>query len=214
MRQPATVFQMEGEISMSITIGKKPESGFGDPLGMLSDCHRRIERFLRVLAILASQAQGSKLSEEQCHALEAALHYFRVAAPLHTLDEENSLFPRMRTHQNPQVHEPIRQLEALEADHQSTETAHREVEAIGRRWLAEGSLPDEAVRRLSLILDNLQAIYEAHIHQEDNEVFPLAAKSLEPSELEALGREMAIRRGLDPDHLLRQWPFDPNRQSM
>jgi hemerythrin-like domain-containing protein len=199
---------MEGE-SMSITIGKKPESDFGDPLGMLSDCHRRIERFLRVLAILASQAQGSKLGEEQCSALEAALHYFRVAAPLHTLDEENSLFPRMRTHQNPQVYQPIRQLEALEADHQSTETAHREVDAIGRRWLAEGSLPDEAVRRLSLILDNLQAIYESHIHQEDNEVFPLAAKSLKPCELEALGREMAIRRGLDPDHLLRQWPLDP-----
>ena len=137
------------------------------------------------------------------------MDYFRVAAPLHTLDEENSLFPRMRIHQDPQVHEPIRQLEALEADHQSTETAHREVEALGRRWLAEGSLPDEAVRRLSVILDNLQAIYEAHIHQEDNEVFPLAAKSLEPCELEALGREMAIRRGLDPDHQMRQWPLDP-----
>ena len=61
---------------MAITIGKKPESDFGDPLGMLSDCHRRIERYLRVLAILASQAQGSKLNEEQSHALRGSLGLF------------------------------------------------------------------------------------------------------------------------------------------
>ena len=40
---------------MPIVIGAKPESSFTDPLGMLSDCHRRIEMFLNVLVRLAEQ---------------------------------------------------------------------------------------------------------------------------------------------------------------
>jgi len=34
---------------MAIQIGAKPDSGFDDPIGMLKDCHRRIERFLGIL---------------------------------------------------------------------------------------------------------------------------------------------------------------------
>jgi hemerythrin-like domain-containing protein len=194
---------------MAVTIGKKLESDFSNPLGMLSDCHRRIERFLKVLVVLTSQAQGAELNEEQCHALETALHYFRVAAPMHTLDEEDSLFPLMRAKPSPQQHEAIRQLRALEADHESAEAILQEVAASGWRWLKEGTLPAEAVRRLSLILHNLQVIYATHIHQEDNEVFPLAARLLEPSEIQGLAREMAIRRGFDPDrsNRPRQLPF-------
>ena len=194
---------------MAVTIGKKLESDFSNPLGMLTDCHRRIERFLKVLVVLTSQEQGAELNEEQCHALETALRYFRVAAPMHTLDEEDSLFPLMRAKPSPQQHEVIRQLRALEADHKSADAMLQEVEALGWRWLKEGTLSAEAVRRLSLILHNLQSIYAAHIHQEDNEVFPLAGKLLEPSEIQALGHEMAIRRGFDPDrsNLLRQRSF-------
>jgi hypothetical protein len=33
---------------MPIVIGAKRESDFTDPIGMLSDCHRRIEMFLNV----------------------------------------------------------------------------------------------------------------------------------------------------------------------
>jgi hypothetical protein len=68
----------EGAV-MAVTIGKKPKSDFSDPLGMLSGCHRRIERFLNVVAILTSQAQGSELSAKERHTLETALRYFRVA---------------------------------------------------------------------------------------------------------------------------------------
>ena len=31
---------------MPITIGAAPEGSFAEPLRLLSDCHRRIERFL------------------------------------------------------------------------------------------------------------------------------------------------------------------------
>jgi hemerythrin-like domain-containing protein len=80
---------------MAVTIGAKRESDFTDPLGMLSDCHRRVERFLRVLIDVTVQEQGAELSTEQQAALEAGLRYFREAAPKHTADEEESLFPRL-----------------------------------------------------------------------------------------------------------------------
>jgi hypothetical protein len=76
-----------------IVIGAKRESDFTDPIGMLGDCHRRIERFLDVLVRVAEQAHGEALNEEQRGALDTALHYFRDAAPKHTADEKESRFP-------------------------------------------------------------------------------------------------------------------------
>ena len=41
---------------MPITIGAKPTGGFSNPIELLSDCHRRIERFLAVLVTVARHA--------------------------------------------------------------------------------------------------------------------------------------------------------------
>ena len=38
---------------MFLQIGAKPESDFSEPLGMLSDCHKRIQFFLKDLMRLA-----------------------------------------------------------------------------------------------------------------------------------------------------------------
>ncbi|HSE21353.1 MAG TPA: hypothetical protein VLB68_06825 [Pyrinomonadaceae bacterium] len=50
---------------MPVQIGQPVESDFGDPLGLLSDCHRRIELFLNVLLTVSRQAKGGELSSEQ-----------------------------------------------------------------------------------------------------------------------------------------------------
>ena len=69
---------------------------FTDPIAMLNDCHRRIERFLGVLVNLSRERHVGELGEPARSALAAALHYFDAGAPLHTADEEESLFPRLR----------------------------------------------------------------------------------------------------------------------
>jgi hemerythrin-like domain-containing protein len=46
------------------------------------------------------------------------------------------------------------------------------------------------------MLDELSDIYRRHIALEDAELFPLAARVLDRDEIEALGREMAQRRGI------------------
>jgi hypothetical protein len=81
---------------MGIQIGAKPDAGFEDPIGMLKDCHRRIEHFLEMVCVVAEQARGRALNEEESAAVKAALHYFRVGGQRHNADEEESLFPRLR----------------------------------------------------------------------------------------------------------------------
>lgn len=45
---------------MPISIGAS-ENTFANPIGLLSDCHRRIERFLRALLTVATQLAGGPL---------------------------------------------------------------------------------------------------------------------------------------------------------
>ena len=189
---------------MAITIGKKPEHDFTNPLGLLSDCHRRIEYFLSLLITISKQAQGGSLSLEQREALEAALAYFKQAAPKHTLDEEESLFPRLRACRNLQAQAALSMLEVLQADHQVADQMHQQVESLTRQWLIEGKLSAMQSQQLTTTLDELADIYQRHITVEDQQIFPLAGTLLEKPELEIVGREMAARRGLDLDVLLKK----------
>ena len=66
---------------MPIVIGAKRESDFADPIGMLGDCHRRIERFLNALLTVATGAKGGPLTNEQQAALATSLHYFLRRLP-------------------------------------------------------------------------------------------------------------------------------------
>ena len=186
---------------MPITIGKKIESDYSNPLGLLSDCHRRIEKFIDALIKVTSQARGAGLNEDQRHALEVALRYFREAAPKHTRDEEESLFPRMLASADERARSAISLLDELHGDHELADAGHAEVEALGSRWLSEGGLSIDSTDRLTELLDQLHSTYQKHIAVEDHEVFPLAGQILSSAELAAVGREMATRRSIDLDAL-------------
>src|ERR1051326_8982935 len=68
--------------TMSIIINKKPDNDFKNPLGLMSDCHRRIERFLNQLIEITDMARGGELWPAQKEALGASLRYFRAALKL------------------------------------------------------------------------------------------------------------------------------------
>jgi len=184
---------------MPIQIGQKPSPTFQQPLELLSDCHRRVESFLRDLIVVAEQAGGGELNAKQREALETALRYFREAAPKHTADEEESLFPRMRALGDAATGEALAKIDALEADHHVAKHSHDVVEQLGRAWLAQGRLSADDAAHLTEHLRALRSIYERHIAVEDSEIFPLAAKVVPQNQLAEVGREMARRRGQDPD---------------
>jgi hemerythrin-like domain-containing protein len=181
---------------MPIVIGARRESDFTDPIGMLGDCHRRIERFLNALVRVAELARGEALTEEQRGVLETALRYFREAAPKHTADEEESLFPRLRQVENADVRALMARIDSLEEDHACAERSHQEVDNLGLLWLRDGMLPQEQASRLLTLLIELRDLYRQHIATEDNEVFPAAAAALSATDREAIGNEMASRRSL------------------
>jgi len=181
---------------MPIVIGAKPESDFADPIGLLTDCHRRIERFLSVLAQVGAQAQGGSLTSEQRTALETALRYFRESAPKHTADEEQTLFPRLRSVDRPEVKAVLASVDSLESDHSQAEKSHAEVDRLGQAWLAAGSLPPNDGTRFTALVAGLAELYREHIAVEEHEVFPVAAAVLGKLQHDAMGGEMAARRGL------------------
>jgi len=145
---------------MPIQIGQKRESDFDSPLGLLS----------------AAEYQGRPLSADGRSALEKALKYFRESAPKHTSDEEDSLFPRLRTSAHPLAKSSLDALDVLEADHVAAAADHELVDSLGRRWLDNGVLPASEHQTLIVTSERLSGMYARHIALEDSQLFPLAAQ--------------------------------------
>jgi hemerythrin-like domain-containing protein len=187
---------------MPVKIGSRLESDFRDPIGLLSDCHRRIEYFLRGLITIAEKARGGAISPANRADFETGLRYFREAAPKHTADEEESLFPRLMQSGSQQTEPVLVLLEHLEAEHISATNRHRIVDRLGTQWLSQGYLSPADAELLLANLQKLRSDYENHIAFEDNQVFPLAARLLSMEELKLIGDEMAARRGVQttPDN--------------
>jgi len=177
---------------MPIQIGTVTPS-FSDPTGLLSDCHRRVEMFIGSLRAVADSSDAV-LSEESRRALDTALRYFREAAPKHTADEEDSLFPRLRRIDHPDLKAALQQLEKLENDHRWAEPLHATVDWLGRKYLEQGRLSDTDAAVFRTSVHQLHEMYRHHIEVEDSEVFPVAARIL-PAELKReIAAEMAARR--------------------
>lgn len=179
---------------MPVQIGTSDKGSFQeDPLALLTDCHRRVEHFMRALITVADRAQGRALDQEERDALKKSLRYFREAAPKHTQDEERSLFPRMRELRDPAVDAAMQRIEALEADHITAGAEHDVVEELGGKWL-NGPLAEEEFTRFRNALSALDELYRRHIAVEDHDIFPLARRVLRPEVQREIGLEMAGRR--------------------
>ena len=180
---------------MPLRIGQPLDHDFSEPLGLLADCHRRIEYFLDVLIRLSALA-GHSLTPDQWKDLEKAINYFVSSAPRHTADEEESLFPRLRASHDPRAADALAHLTQLEHDHEMAAVHHSAVDKFCRRWLDHGFLSDSDTRNLQDRLGELRAIYRQHIAIEDGQLFPAAAEVLSEDELLEIGREMQDRHSL------------------
>jgi hemerythrin-like domain-containing protein len=180
---------------MPVQIGIK-SSTFSDPTALLSDCHRRIEMFIKVLST-AAEIQGRSLDEDERHALDAALRYFREAAPKHNADEEESLFPRLRALPQVEVQRALADLDRLEQEHRWAAPLHAEVDRLGKQWLLNGRLAGDQVHAFQSAIAKLDSMYRTHIEFEDRVLFPLAARVLSSEQNVAVAQEMAKRRNLN-----------------
>lgn len=175
---------------MAIQIGAKPDSGFDDPIGMLKDCHRRIESFLGILCAVVDRAAGRSLSGEERNAVQAALQYFRTGGQRHTADEEESLFPRLRASSA----NSLEQIDRLEDDHRQAADLHASIERLYSAWIATGRLIPEDTLQLQSETARLMQLYSEHIQIEETIVFAHAAQLLDSHAIAAIGTEFRFRR--------------------
>jgi hemerythrin-like domain-containing protein len=175
---------------MAIQIGAKPDSGFDDPIGMLKDCHRRIESFLGILCVVTDRAKGRSLTDEEREAVKAALQYFRTGGQRHTADEEESLFPRLRKSDANSFEE----IDRLEEDHHEANDLHRSVERLYSTWIESGTLGAEDTQQLHAETERLKQLYSDHIRVEETVVFARASQVLDSHAIAAIGTEFRFRR--------------------
>lgn len=193
-RHRGIVFRMSAPLNI---LGRAPDHGFDEPLGLLTDCHRRIEKFLELLQRVAREYAGIPLDSGAADAVRTAQRYFAKAAPKHTADEEESLFPRLKAAAAASG-TGCDAIARLQGEHAHADQLHAQVDGLLEAWLEKGSLPTERLAELSALLGDLRELYREHIHIEEAEVFPLAGSLLSASELSAVGSEMRARRGLAP----------------
>jgi len=177
---------------MGIQIGAKPDSGFDDPIGMLRDCHRRIEHFLQILCLVVDRAPGRALNEEEAAVARSALQYFKIGGRRHTADEEESLFPRMRAEKR--TAGAVKELDALETQHREADDLHLAVDKLYSRWVEGNALSAEDEEWLRAATRRLKQLYEGHIKIEESLVFPRAAETLDKDAIAMMGEEFRARR--------------------
>jgi hemerythrin-like domain-containing protein len=177
---------------MPVQIGAKAHQ-FTDPTGLLSDCHRRIEMFLGSIAAVA-EVIDRPATEDIREALEAALRYFQQAAPKHTADEEESLFPRLRGIANADLASALSKLDALEEEHRWANPLHDRLDQLGAKFLSDGRLSLAEIESFRAAIRDLRAMYARHISMEDTVVFPLAARVLSEEQKAIIADEVAGRR--------------------
>ena len=110
--------------------------------------------------------------------------------------KKRTLFPRLRSIERPDLRAILEKVDALEDQHEEAKRGHAEIEQLGRKWLAAGSLALVDRTRFAELVAQLRDLYRGNIAVEEQQVFPMAVAVLPRSELEAMGREIAARRGL------------------
>lgn len=184
-----------GNAAMAVQINAKPLASFDRPLDMLVDCHRRVEHFLDVLIRVEALYRGKSLDAQAILAFNAAQLYFHTSALKHTADEEESLFPRLKT-QLPAGDATLETIQKLEADHQFAAELHLRVDRFIESWCATPTArpPADRAEQFSMDLRRLKQHYDEHIRLEEQSVFPEAARNLSSELIAEIGSEMRERR--------------------
>ncbi|WP_367067367.1 hemerythrin domain-containing protein [Oryzisolibacter sp. LB2S] len=170
---------------------RSPGAGFDQPFEMLDACHDRVRRSLDLLARLRAYLRDKGCDDSARQAARDVLRYFDIAAPLHHEDEELHVFPPLLAAGDAEIATLVR---ALQQDHVR----------MAERWAqARGALQDMAEARIAAFaptqeaaLDRFIDCYADHLRHEDERIYPAARALLDVTTQQAMGEEMAARRGV------------------
>jgi hemerythrin-like domain-containing protein len=172
--------------AMLVSIGMGPASRQAHgAIDLMVACHSRIRSFTRIAARLAEP----EISPVDRSEAAASVHrYYSIGLPLHVLDEDVSLMPRLWAVADASLRKSI----ATMADqHSAIEELVSELLPRWREIKDTGARPSPD---LAVPTSELQALWDVHLVLEEMEIFPAAQRLLSPSEITRIGEEMRERR--------------------
>lgn len=172
--------------------------GVTDPLELLVECHRKLERHLDALLRAAEVVRAGSDAERLSafFAIDMARAHFYGPLVKHTEDEEQSLFPRLRRRGGIAAAEALAAVGELEAEHRAAELLHREFDGLADRIPRDGSAGVGELEELNRVVAALASLYRPHVRVENELVFPAASRILTVEDSRQIGAEMQARRAL------------------
>lgn len=159
-----------------------------EPLEILAACHGRIEQQLQTLAKLLDHLPQHGADQQAQQAARAVMRYFDTAGRNHHADEEENLFPLLRSRAMDKPHlESV--LDSLLREHQQMETLWR---TLQHQLLALAGGDATALDKRTT--ENFSQLYRSHIARENADILPLAARLLTAKDVQQLSRAMTARR--------------------
>lgn len=156
--------------------------------GRLLDCHDRIRRFSALACRLSEEVDVPE--QEVSEAAHQIRRYFSEALPLHVLDEEESLLPRLRGR--------AAELDAaLERMHDEHEEHGPDIERLISLCTTLEQTPQrlpELREALAQTAVALERALQAHLEEEERVVFAGIERWLDAATCEEIAREMSGRR--------------------
>ncbi|MDP4300479.1 hemerythrin domain-containing protein [Leptothrix discophora] len=162
-----------------------PAAGYDSPYEMLTSCHERVERMLGLLERLSEHVTRHGADTNARSAAADLLRYFDLAAPHHHEDEERHVLPRLEAHGHAALAERLR------GEHRRMDQQWRALRPL-LVTLTEGHAPAQGLHDVA----GFAALYRVHIAVEEDEAYPLTRPGLDAAALQAMGDEMARRRGV------------------
>jgi hemerythrin-like domain-containing protein len=162
-----------------------------EPLAHLVACHDRILQRLQTL-----ERVGENLETQPAAALDAlanALRFLETSGTLHTRDEEESVFPRLREHLS---EDERAYLNSLESEHRETEEVYAELLQLASDLRRQ--ITPECAERYRRLASKLCGLYREHIESENTMLVAIGRRCLPCSELNAIRDEMKARRKSAP----------------
>jgi len=168
-----------------------PAAGFDEPFAMLSACHERVERSLRLLARVVTHVAAAGSDRQAQDAATDVLRYFDIAAPLHHDDEERHVFPPLLAAGEADI---VARVRRMQQDHQRMAAAWP---ALRAHLLAvkAGQVPGAGFADAAAAF---AALYGEHIETEETLLYPAAARIVDGDALQAMGDDMRRRRTVSP----------------
>jgi hemerythrin-like domain-containing protein len=176
---------------------RTPAAGYDQPIEMWLACHERMLRMIALLVRLRDHVAGGGANESAGVTAASILRYFDEAAPRHREDEEIDLFPRVQLRLKGAARGKIAStIDTLQDEHELLNNAWTELRPalIAIESGAGNRLDDDATAQFV-------KRHRQHVEQENEVLAPAFQRAFDQPELDAIGRSMAARRGVDWEEL-------------